>query len=112
MPATLRFTAALLKFKSLLIGLVHYPINTKIFVGGNHDGALEHSRELITIPENVIYLENQLVECAGLKIWGRQLAHLIGAWVLCGMMSDALNYIRKFQKIVISSLIIARLWHA
>lgn len=46
------------------------PHQYKIFVGGNHDGALEHSRELITIPENVIYLENQLVECADLKIWG------------------------------------------
>lgn len=42
----------------------------KIFVGGNHDGALEHSRHLITIPENIIYLENNLVTIEELNIWG------------------------------------------
>lgn len=46
------------------------PHRYKIFVGGNHDGALEHSRELIQIPKNLIYLENELVEIEGLRIWG------------------------------------------
>lgn len=46
------------------------PHKHKIFVGGNHDGALEHSRHLINIPANVIYLENNLIEIEGLKIWG------------------------------------------
>lgn len=46
------------------------PHRYKIFVGGNHDGALEHSRHLINIPPNVVYLENELVEIEGLKIWG------------------------------------------
>lgn len=46
------------------------PHRYKIFVGGNHDGALEHSKHLINIPADVIYLENQLIEIEGLKIWG------------------------------------------
>lgn len=46
------------------------PHRYKIFVGGNHDGALEHSRELIQIPKNLIYLENELIEIEGLRIWG------------------------------------------
>lgn len=46
------------------------PHKYKIFVGGNHDGALEHSKHLINIPADVIYLENQLIEIEGLKIWG------------------------------------------
>lgn len=46
------------------------PHRYKIFVGGNHDGALEHSKHLISIPTSVIYLENQLIEIEGLKIWG------------------------------------------
>jgi Icc-related predicted phosphoesterase len=46
------------------------PHRYKIFVGGNHDGALEHSREQIKIPANLIYLENELIEIEGLRIWG------------------------------------------
>jgi Icc-related predicted phosphoesterase len=46
------------------------PHKYKIFVGGNHDGALEHSKHLINIPTNVIYLENELAEIEGFKIWG------------------------------------------
>lgn len=46
------------------------PHEYKIFVGGNHDGALEHSKERITIPNNLIYLENEQIIINGLKIWG------------------------------------------
>lgn len=42
----------------------------KIFVGGNHDGALETLREQIHIPNNLIYLENTMVEIERIKIWG------------------------------------------
>lgn len=46
------------------------PYKYKLFVGGNHDGALEHQREQIHIPSNLIYLENELVEIEGIRIWG------------------------------------------
>ncbi|MDD3267247.1 MAG: metallophosphatase domain-containing protein [Burkholderiales bacterium] len=42
----------------------------KIFIGGNHDGSLEHSKDQIHIPKNIIYLENTLIEIEGIKIWG------------------------------------------
>lgn len=46
------------------------PFQYKIFVGGNHDGSLEHSRSEIDIPDDVIYLENSAVMINGVKIWG------------------------------------------
>lgn len=42
----------------------------KIFIGGNHDGALETARAEIHIPDNLIYLENELIIIEGIKIWG------------------------------------------
>jgi len=46
------------------------PHKHKIFVGGNHDGALEHSRHMIAIPDNITYLENSSTTIEGLSIWG------------------------------------------
>lgn len=46
------------------------PYRYKIFIGGNHDGGLEHQFNEICIPDNLIYLENTLIEIEGIKIWG------------------------------------------
>lgn len=61
---------SILEIQQFIDWFSQLPHKYKIFVGGNHDGALEHSRYLINIPTNVIYLENELVEIEGLKIWG------------------------------------------
>lgn len=45
------------------------PHRYKLFIGGNHDGALEHSRHLINIPNNLTYLENELIIIEGIRIW-------------------------------------------
>lgn len=48
--------------------------NTKIFCAGNHDWLFQKNptlaRSLVDETESVVYLENELVEVEGLKIWG------------------------------------------
>lgn len=42
----------------------------KIFIAGNHDFGFEQKKEGITIPDNVIYLEDSEVVIDGIKIYG------------------------------------------
>lgn len=46
------------------------PYRYKIFIAGNHDFALEEDKKWLNFPENIIYLENNLVTIEGIKIWG------------------------------------------
>jgi Icc-related predicted phosphoesterase len=58
------------------------PIKYKIFVAGNHDSSIEN--RLITKEYfeklNIIYLENELVEIEGLKIYGSPFVPTFGNW--------------------------------
>lgn len=74
----------------------HLPHQYKIFVGGNHDGGLEHNRNEIHIPSNLIYLENELVEIEGLKIWGSPVSPPYRSF---GFMWDEPRRFATYQKI-------------
>ena len=49
-----------------------FPHKHKIFVAGNHDFLFERdlSQALQLLDSSIIYLQDQLVELEGLKIWG------------------------------------------
>jgi predicted phosphodiesterase len=48
------------------------PCKHKIVIGGNHDGVMEKVGKIAvqSVLSNAIYLENDLIECEGLRIWG------------------------------------------
>lgn len=48
------------------------PCKHKIVIGGNHDGVMEKIGKVAvqSVLSNAKYLENDLLECEGLKIWG------------------------------------------
>lgn len=48
------------------------PYRHKVFIAGNHDWLFETQRSLVKsmIPDNVIYLEDNLTEIEGIKIYG------------------------------------------
>lgn len=58
------------EIQQFILWFQELPYQYKIFVGGNHDGALEHQRAQITIPDNIIYLENSATIINNTKIWG------------------------------------------
>ena len=49
------------------------PYQYKVFIAGNHDFAFQDAKESLTIHSELIYLENSVVELAGLTIWGSPL---------------------------------------
>ena len=58
--------------QDFLLWLERQPHRHKIFVAGNHDFICEEEPELFRswVPDNCIYLEDQLAEVEGLRIWG------------------------------------------
>ncbi len=72
------------------------PHQYKIFVAGNHDGGLEHHRNKIIIPNNLIYLENELIAIHGLKIWGSPVSPPYRSF---GFMWDEQRRFETYQKI-------------
>ena len=54
----------------------------KVFIAGNHDFLAERQSQLFhsLIPDNCIYLENNAVEVAGLKIWGSPITPWFFDW--------------------------------
>lgn len=55
---------------NFLAWMAKLPYQYKILVAGNHDFALEQQPSSIVIPQGIHYLYNEMVELAGLKIWG------------------------------------------
>lgn len=64
------------EIRSFLLWFERLPYTHKIFIAGNHDFGFEelrHSNQdefAIRIPDNVIYLQDEMVEVDGLKIYG------------------------------------------
>lgn len=64
------------EIRSFLLWFEGLPYTHKIFIAGNHDFGFEEIRHnnqeefAIRIPENVIYLQDDMVEVGGLKIYG------------------------------------------
>lgn len=72
-----------LQVKSFLTWFSNLKIQHKIFVAGNHDFYFERKpEELIKaiIPENIIYLNDQLVSIDGLNIWGSPITPWFYDW--------------------------------
>jgi Icc-related predicted phosphoesterase len=74
-----------LKFNSWLGTLPH---ELKICIAGNHDGFMEShnlGRNLIT---NAVYLENELLEYEGLRIWGSPITPEFNNWFFMRKRGD------------------------
>ena len=58
------------------------PIRHKVFIGGNHDFLLEKQpavfRQMLT--DDYIYLENEMIEIEGIKIWGSPITPYFFNW--------------------------------
>ncbi len=65
---TLRGTAS--QINESLNYFAKLPHKYKIIIAGNHDFGLENKNPDITMPPEIIYLENSSVTIEGLKIWG------------------------------------------
>lgn len=68
--------------KDFLLWLSSQPHRHKIFVAGNHDFIAEQEPALFRswVSENCIYLEDQLVEVEGLRIWGSPITPWFFDW--------------------------------
>lgn len=58
-------------------------IKYKIFIAGNHSSYIFHNnKQVIKIckEKNIIYLENELIEIEGIKIWGSPITPNFGSW--------------------------------
>jgi Icc-related predicted phosphoesterase len=59
------------------------PANDVVWVAGNHDFVLEESKKLgAQLPGH--YLQDSMVEVAGLKIWGSPFSNQFGDWAFMG----------------------------
>ncbi len=72
------------------------PYKYKLFVGGNHDGELEHKLNFLELPDNIIYLENESIVIDGLTIWGSPVSPPYRSF---GFMWDELRRKELYQQI-------------
>lgn len=65
-----------------LIWFSNLPQRYKIFVAGNHDFIFENEPKLMkkSIPSNIFYLNDSMVEVGGLKIWGSPVSPWFCNW--------------------------------
>lgn len=68
--------------KDFLLWLAKQPHRHKVFVAGNHDFiAEEEPAEFRSwVPDNCIYLDDQLIEVEGLRIWGSPISPWFFDW--------------------------------
>ena len=57
------------------------PVKYKIFVAGNHDTSIFHKIINPRNFKNIIYLEDELIEIDGIKIYGSPYSPTFGKWV-------------------------------
>ena len=74
------------------------PVDKIIIVRGNHDGFIDDKCLLFKdiIHPKCVYLEDELYEYNGIKIYGTPWCHQFGDWCL---MDKDNNLARKFEKI-------------
>ena len=74
------------------------PVDKVIIVGGNHDGFIDDKCLLFKniIHPKCVYLEDELYEYNGIKIYGTPWCHQFGDW---WFMDKDNNLARKFEKI-------------